>query len=57
MEDPNDIRSALEKAYERAKAEGKPVIVNVITDPNVHHFPVSLTLPPTSGAEPYVLGE
>ncbi len=54
VEDPDEIRPALERAYERAKAESKPVFVNIMIDPNVYLFPWPWwLLPATPEGEPY----
>jgi acetolactate synthase-1/2/3 large subunit len=54
-----DIRPALEKAYEVALRENKPVLVNVITDPYIYNIPYpNWTLPATEQGEPYTgIGE
>ncbi len=58
VDDPGEIRPALDRAYERAKTESKPVVVNVITDPNVYNFPWPWwVLPETPEGDPYVEGE
>jgi acetolactate synthase-1/2/3 large subunit len=54
VENPEDITPALEKAYESATREKKPVIVNILTDPAVYAAPLSnWTLPATEDGEPY----
>lgn len=52
--EPSKIRPALDKAYKTAMREKKPVIVNVITDPNIYIQPWPWwTLPATEKGEPY----
>ena len=54
VENPEDIVPALEKAYEAAKQNRKPVIVNVLTDPMIYSFPLgNWSLPATENGEPY----
>ncbi|MFC2000166.1 thiamine pyrophosphate-binding protein [Chloroflexota bacterium] len=57
VEEPGGIRPALDRAYERALADRKPVVVNVITDRNIYalEYPWWL-LPATPSGEPYALG-
>ena len=54
VENPDEIRPALERALERAKAHRKPVLVNVITDVNTYIQPWPWwLLPETEGGEPF----
>lgn len=54
VENPEDITPTLEKAYEAAILEQKPVIVNILTEPNVYSFPAgNWTLPATADGESY----
>jgi thiamine pyrophosphate-dependent acetolactate synthase large subunit-like protein len=57
--DSKDIRPAIEKAYELALRESKPVLVNIITDPYVYNIQYpNWTLPTTENGEPYTgIGE
>jgi acetolactate synthase I/II/III large subunit len=49
-----NIRPALDKAYETALRESKPVVINVITDPFIYNIPFpNWTLPATEKGEPY----
>jgi acetolactate synthase-1/2/3 large subunit len=52
--EPGQIRPALDRAYEKASRESKPVLVNVITDPNIYIMPFPWwTLPATEKGEPF----
>jgi acetolactate synthase-1/2/3 large subunit len=54
VEDDADLPAALDRAYKRAVKEKKPVLVNVVTDPNVYtaQYPWWL-LPATAAGEPF----
>ncbi len=58
VENPGEIRPALDRAYVRAKAERKPVLVNIITDHDIYalEYPWFL-LPATSSGDPYIMGK
>lgn len=57
VENPVDIRPALDSAYARAQAESRPVVVNIITDPNVYALSYRWwLLPATPSGEPYAFG-
>jgi acetolactate synthase-1/2/3 large subunit len=52
--EPDQIRPALDRAYKTALRERKPVVVNVITDPNIYIMPFPWwSLPATEKGEPY----
>ena len=51
---PEQIRPALEKAYETARQKSKPVLVNVITNANIYIMPFPWwNLPATDKGEPF----
>jgi acetolactate synthase-1/2/3 large subunit len=51
---PEQIRPSLDKAYETALRESKPVLVNVMTDPNIYVIPFPWwSLPATEKGEPF----
>jgi acetolactate synthase-1/2/3 large subunit len=52
--EPGKIREALNRALETALRESKPVVVNMITDPNIYIMPFPWwTLPETDKGEPF----
>jgi acetolactate synthase-1/2/3 large subunit len=54
VQEPAQIRPALEKAYRTARQTNKPVLVNVITDANIYIMPFPWwNLPATDKGEPF----
>jgi acetolactate synthase-1/2/3 large subunit len=52
--EPEQIRPSLDKAYETALRESRPVLVNVMTDPNTYVIPFPWwSLPATEKGEPF----
>lgn len=54
---PNDVRPALDRAYERAVNERKMVCVNITTDPNAFLLGMTMKMPQTAAGEEYVPGQ